>query len=114
VALLNIIEGMNRRTIIILLAILLFLVFAGPLFETVDHWDNIPQTGNDTVLTLILVVSFIGAISLFKKCAVAALELIARIKRTERRPEGLSVFEGAPEPVPIESPPLSLLTSLRI
>ncbi|MDQ2947417.1 MAG: hypothetical protein M3Y27_16030 [Acidobacteriota bacterium] len=105
---------MNRRTIIILLAILLFLIFVGPLFETVDHWDNIPKTGNGTVLTLVLVVSWIGAISLFKKCAAAALELIARIKLSERRPEGLSVFEGTTEPVPLESPPLSLLTSLRI
>lgn len=105
---------MNRRVIIILLAILLFLIFAGSLFETVDRWDNIPQTGNDTVLTLVLVVSLIGAISLFKKCAVAALELIARIKMSEHRPEGFSVFGGTPEPVPIESPPLSLLTSLRI
>lgn len=104
---------MNRRTILILLAILLFLIFAGPLFETVDHGDKLP-TGNDTVLTLVLVVSWIGAISLFKTCAVAALELIARIKMSERRPEGLSVFEGATEPIPIEAPPPSLLTSLRI
>jgi hypothetical protein len=105
---------MNRRTIIILLAILLFLIVTGPLFETVDHWDNIPKTGNDTVLTLILVVSWIGATSLFKKCAAATLELIARIKMNERRPEAVSAFEWAAEPVPIESPPLSLSTSLRI
>lgn len=105
---------MNRRTIIILLAILLFLLFAGPLFETVDHWDNFPQTGNDTVLSFVMLVTCMGAVSLFKKCAAAVLELIARIKLSERRSEGLSAFEGLIEPVPIESPPLALLTSLRI
>lgn len=110
----NIIEGMHRRTIIILLAILLCLICAGPLFETVDHWDNFPQTGNDMVLTLVLVVSLIGAISLFKKCATTALELVARVKTSQSRPEGISAFGDTTEPVPIESPPLALLTSLRI
>lgn len=97
-----------------MLAILLLFILAGPLFETVDHWDNFPQTGNDTVLSLVMLVTCVGAVSLFKKCAAAVLELIAHIKLSERLSEDLSALDSLMEPVPIESPPLALLTALRI
>lgn len=33
---------------------------ASPLFELVDRWDNIPATGNDTALTLVVIGACIG------------------------------------------------------
>src|SRR5436309_2237949 len=44
-------------TVVLLLCISLF----GPAFETVDHWDNFPQSGDDIVLSLICLVACVGA-----------------------------------------------------
>ncbi len=38
----------------------MFLMAYSPLFEIFDRWDNIPATGNDTALTLIVIGACIG------------------------------------------------------
>ncbi len=107
---------MNRRfqTFVTISAILLMAV--PPLFELVDKWDNIPATGNDTAITLIVIGACIGL------CFVSAF-LIVRVVTLL-----LSLFIGVlPEMAPtaqpnsfgadhlrlLFSPPVSF-TSLRI
>ena len=43
-----------------------------PLFEFFDRWDNIPATGNDTAVTLVVIGLCVGL-------CFAAVSLIARL-----------------------------------
>lgn len=49
-----------RKLTIFVAAVATFLMAASPLFELVDRWDNIPATGNDTALTLVVIGACIG------------------------------------------------------
>jgi hypothetical protein len=45
-----------RVALILLLGVYLF----APVFESVDHWDHFPQSGNDIVLTVLVIVICLG------------------------------------------------------
>ncbi len=53
---------MRRRAIIGILLTLFLIQSAGPAFELVDRWDNFPQSGSDTLHTLIALATLLGAI----------------------------------------------------
>jgi flagellar biosynthesis protein FliR len=94
----------------------ILLMAASPLWEIVDRWDNIPATGNDTALTLIVIGACIGLCfamaSLLVWRAGFVFSLVMRLS-TEM------TFASQPHPQTLEyerllfSPPLSL-TFLRI
>lgn len=51
-----------RRSLVQFAIVLLSAVYLfGPLFESVDRWDYFPQSGNDIVLTAIVVAICFGA-----------------------------------------------------
>lgn len=49
-----------RRLIQVAVLLLVLVHVGGPLFETVDQWDNFPATGNDFVLSFLAVVVCLG------------------------------------------------------
>jgi hypothetical protein len=42
----------------------------GPLVDTFDYWDHMPQTGNDTEYTLVIVGLCVGALYSFARVAL--------------------------------------------
>ena len=54
----------KQRIITAALALLLLVCFGGPVFETIDHWDNYAETGNDFVLAVMAVA--VSAFSLHR------------------------------------------------
>lgn len=94
----------------------MLLMALPPLFELVDRWDNIPATGNDTAITLVVIGACIGL------CLVSGFLIVRLVTLL------LSLFIGvlpdiAPTAQPnsfgadhlrlLFSPPLSFI-SLRI
>jgi hypothetical protein len=83
---------------------------AAPLFEIFDRWDNIPATGNDTALTLVVIAACIGicfaAATLTVRLLAFAFDLVTRL---------LKEFRSALQPFPhtldyellLFSPPLN-------
>ena len=61
---------MRRLLATVVLILLLAVCVFGPLFETVDHWDQFPQTGNDIVLSIVL------AVALFAFCLCTTLRIV--------------------------------------
>ncbi len=55
---------------------LAIILLAGPGYEMIDRWDNIPQTGNDTVLSLVLLATCLGFLFIVTNCTVAALKFL--------------------------------------
>lgn len=61
---------MRRLLATVVLILLLAVCMFGPLFETVDHWDQFPQSGNDIVLSIVL------AVALLAFCLCTTLRLV--------------------------------------
>lgn len=84
---------------------LLAVLLAGPLFEFFDHWDNIAATGNDTVLSVVLLLTCAGAMFAVRRFTVMAIKLLYRLKHqstappqsfsTTRRELGFELDSGA-------------------
>ena len=103
---------MRHAAIVLTLIVLIAILLAGPFYELNDKWDNIPQTGNDTVLSLVFLVTCLGAFFVLTRYVVIALALLYRIAVREvlGKIGGISLAEMmGPNP----SPPVCL-SSLRI
>lgn len=59
----------KRWTGRIVILLLLAIVVLAPIYETFDHWDGFPGSGDDTVLNLIAAVTFCGLVFL-GRCTV--------------------------------------------
>ncbi len=74
---------MVRRALAIsILLILVGVLFLGPAFETIDRWDNVPQTGNDTLLSLVLLLTCAGAMLAITRLVLLALAFIEYLLTT--------------------------------
>lgn len=105
-----------RRTLIkCIVFALLALLLTGPAFELVDHWDNIPETGNDTVLSVVQLLTCAGAVFAVRRYTVMAIKLLYLFKYQSTPPlpaifltrREVALFE-------LDSGPLPSLSSLRI
>lgn len=69
--------GRMRRAVQVVLLLIVLLHVGGPMFETVDEWDNFPQSGNDYVLSLLTVVLCLGLmlVNRFWPAVLAVLSL---------------------------------------
>ncbi len=57
----NLIMGKRRiGQLVILLLLTVFLL--APVYEHFDHWDGFPRSGDDTVLSLVAIVTFCGVV----------------------------------------------------
>lgn len=74
-----ILSVVRRAAIIATLVVLVAILLAGPVYEQYDKWDNIPQTGNDTVLSLVCLATCLGALLTLTRYVVIALALLCRI-----------------------------------
>ncbi len=94
---------------------LLAVLFAGPVFELFDHWDNIPETGNDTVLSVVLLLTCAGALFAVRRVTVMARKLLYRLKhQSTAASKSISSVHREPARFELDSGPLSSLSSLRI
>lgn len=99
-----------RRLIQVALLLLLLVHLAGAPFETVDHWDNFAQGGDDLVLSVLSVVAGLGltlAIAYLLRSALRAVSQ-RRGPRFIILPQIAKAFLQAERPAPLTSPPLFL------
>ena len=99
-----------RRSIQLALLLLLLVYIVGAPFETVDHWDNFAQGGNDLVLSVLSLVAGFGLI-----LVVACLLRLALRRIFSKRTVGFAIlpqlataFLEVARPEPPTSPPLPL------
>ena len=105
----------RRKPIIWIVFALLAVLLAGPVFELFDHWDNIPETGNDTLLSGVLLLTFAGAIFAVRRVTVMARKLLYRLKHQSKAAwKSISSAHREPARFEIDSGPLPSLSSLRI
>lgn len=104
---------MRRVLVMVVLVLLVVAYISGPLFETVDHWDQGPQSGNDIVLAVVL------ALTLFALGLRATLKLVQFVSSIFRDGKEDAVFPHLRNillpPISIDtSSPLTLCAALRI
>lgn len=58
-------DVLRKRLCLIVIVLVLFIYLFAPAFETVDHWDQGPISGNDIVLNLTAVVFCLAAVLAF-------------------------------------------------
>lgn len=105
---------MRRVSVLIALVLLLGIYISGPFFESVDHWDNFPQSGNDIVLTLVVAVT---VFALFLCGTRWLVRFIFSRPSAANEDEVLASFRNCCPPVyslSALSPPKLLATTLRI
>ena len=51
---------MQKRFCQVAVILLLATYLCGPAFESVDHWDHFPQSGNDIVLNFVAIAVCFG------------------------------------------------------
>lgn len=95
--------------VLLLLTIFLF----APVYEHFDHWDSFPQGGDDSVLSLIAVVTFCGIVLVASR-SLFRVYLQRHWVKLERwkTPSVLFVFLACR--AANESPPASPRLSLRV
>ena len=93
---------------------LLAVLLAGPVFELFDYWDNVPETGNDTVLSVVLLLTCAGAMFAVRRFTVMAIKLLYRLKHQSTAPPQ-SFFPTRRElRFEVDSGPLPSLSALRV
>ncbi|MBA3915238.1 MAG: hypothetical protein H0X25_15590 [Acidobacteriales bacterium] len=92
---------------------LLAIFLLAPVYETFDHWDGFPQSGNDTVLNLIAAVTFCGVVLVAARSLLCALTEKRLVKRDQWNPLP-APFVVVALPMADESPPTSFTFSLRV
>ena len=99
-----------RRLIQIAVLLLLLIHLGGPLFETVDHWDQFAQGGDDLVLSVLTVIVGLGLTLLvgFFLRLVVRPSLASSLLNPLVLPEKGCAYLDAPRPAPLTSPPLPL------
>ena len=106
--------AVHRTPIIWIVFGLLAVLLAGPIFELADHWDNIPETGNDTVLSVIMLLTCAGALFAVRRFTIMAISVLYRLRRHSTTPQR---FSSAPSEVArfeLDSGPVPSLSFLRI
>ena len=99
-----------RRLIQVALLLLILIHLGGPPFETVDHWDQFAQGGDDLVLNVLGVVVGLGltvVLAFFLRWvfpASLASSLLSLIVLSQEA----SAFLEIARPAPFTSPPLPL------
>ena len=101
----------------IVLGCFVVLLLLAPLYESFDHWDGFPGSGNDTVLNLIGAVTLCGLVLVTAKglsillsalvSATWAVDELLRVRSSSLSPGRSYSSIG-------ESPPSLLLCSLRL
>jgi hypothetical protein len=105
----------RRVVIVALLVALLGIILAGPAYESIDKWDNIPQTGNDTVLSLVFLATVLGAFFVLPRYAPIVFRFLCRIKAKDCAPTQPDhacrmILQATEE----QSPPTTCLSPLRV
>ena len=79
---------MRRRTVTVLVALIIAAVFLCPISEMFDHWDHTAKTGKDTESSLMLVAECAGAAIAVLHAASALLPnfIAARAAPASRSP----------------------------
>ncbi len=107
--------AVRRRPIVWIVFALLAALLAGPVFELFDHWDNIPETGNDTVLSVVLLLTCAGALFAVRRVTVMAGKLLYRLKhQSTAASKSISSAHRESARFELDSGPLPSLSSLRI
>ena len=107
--------AVRRKPIIWIVFALLAVLLAGPVFEFVDHWDNIPETGNDTVLSVVLLLTCAGAMFAVRRFTAMAIKLLYRLKHRSTAPQtSISPARRDARRFELDSGPVPSLSSLRI
>ena len=99
-----------RRLIQVALLLLLLIHLGGPLFETVDHWDQFAQGGDDLVLSVLGVVVGLGltiVLAFVLRWIFPALLASSLLSLVVLSQEAIAFLEIA-RPAPSTSPPLPL------
>jgi hypothetical protein len=102
-------QRVSQIVVLLLLAILLF----APIYESFDHWDGFPKSGNDTVESLIAAATFCGLVLVAHRFLVQVF-LHKRPLKFERWNPPAILFACVPCKRADESPPGSSSLSLRV
>ncbi|MDQ2901446.1 MAG: hypothetical protein M3Y07_16860 [Acidobacteriota bacterium] len=99
-----------RRLIQIVVLLLLLIHVGGPLFETVDCWDQVQQGGDDFVLSVLNVVAGLGLTLMVGFLLRMIVEPTLASSRLNLIPlsRKANCFRSAFQPAPFTSPPLAL------
>ena len=107
--------AVRRKPIIWIVFGLLAVLLAGPVFELFDHWDNIPETGNDTLLSVVLLLTCAGALFAVRRVTVLTRKLLYRLKyQLTAASKSISSAHRESARFELDSGPLPSLSSLRI
>ena len=103
----------KRRVTQIVLWCFLVLVLIAPVYESFDHWDGSPVSGNDTVLNIIAVVTFAGLVLVAAKHLLWLLATaFSNVPKLFARRSSALILVG--RSTIGESPPPLLLSPLRV
>ncbi len=105
---------MRRAAIISILLVLAIILLAGPGYEMIDGSDNIPQTGNDTVLSLLFLATCLGSLFVLTRCTIGALKFLYPLTSGLTGFNGLSLHPIKTGCFELDSGPVPALFSLRI
>ncbi len=101
-----------RRLIQIAVLLLVLVHVGGPLFETVDHWDQFSQGqgGDDLVLSVLSLVAGLGLTLLLGYFLRKIVEpsLTSSLLSLIPLPHSVNNFVSSLRPAPFTSPPLAL------
>jgi protein-S-isoprenylcysteine O-methyltransferase Ste14 len=105
---------MRKRRIAQIVVLLLLTIFLlAPVYEHFDHWDGFPQGGDDTVLSLIAVVTISGVVLVATRSLFRVFLQRCWVKPERwKSPSVIFVFLACR--AADESPPSSLRLSLLV
>ena len=107
--------AVHRTPIIWIVFGLLAVLLAGPIFELADHWDNIPETGNDTVLSVIMLLTCAGALFAVRRFTIMAISVLYRLRRhSMATPQCVLSAPSEVARFELDSGPVPSLSFLRI
>ena len=104
----------RRKPIIWIVIALLAVLLAGPVFEIFDHWDNVPETGNDSLLSVVLLLTFAGALFAVRRFTITALRVLYRLRAHSTILQRFSLAPNEVARFELDTGPISSLSSLRI
>ncbi len=102
-------QPMRRTFAQFTVVVLLLVQICSPLFETIDRWDQFPQTGSDFVLTVLAVLLLFALLLLARCVLVFTLQLAhSPIPSSTCREPASSFFSAVTHLTFLASPPLPL------
>jgi hypothetical protein len=103
----------KRRSGELVVLVLLTIFLLAPVYEHFDHWDGFPRSGDDTVLSLVAIVTLCGIVLVATR-SLFRLFLLRRWVKLERWILPPVLFALQICSVADESPPSSFRISLRL